>query len=240
MLFITILALHIINFWRCRNYWWGGGGKTICFPPPQYFHGGRGAAPPPRPPRIDASAWNCTVLCTVLHKTNTGATCNEYLTGDRGQRLAGQSHCENFPFAILVAVLLTGCNLRGSPAIYLNLGFFIFLQFLGRFFSNQLLSPLKMIHFIKSDNEFLSAYIITLTLCRDITVHVVSDKMLSRGGTFEPNGYIELYSLEGVIGVKAKRELSKAVLDFTKKHLNITDANKYGRFWLISLTFSGV
>ena len=32
MLFKPILALHIMNFSSCQNYW-GGGGKTICFPP---------------------------------------------------------------------------------------------------------------------------------------------------------------------------------------------------------------
>ena len=33
VLFKPILALHIINFSSCRNYW-GGGVKTICPPPP--------------------------------------------------------------------------------------------------------------------------------------------------------------------------------------------------------------
>ena len=45
VLFKPILALHIINFSSCRNYWGGGGGgggETICLPPPP-------------PPRIDAS-----------------------------------------------------------------------------------------------------------------------------------------------------------------------------------------
>ena len=31
--FQPILALHIMNFSSCQNYW-GGGGKTICLPPP--------------------------------------------------------------------------------------------------------------------------------------------------------------------------------------------------------------
>ena len=47
--FKPILALHIINFSSCRNYW-GGGGKTICLPPPQYFHGGGGGSDCPQPP----------------------------------------------------------------------------------------------------------------------------------------------------------------------------------------------
>ena len=47
VLFKPILALHIIIFSNCRNYW-GGGGKTICLPPPpQYFHWGRLPPPPP-------------------------------------------------------------------------------------------------------------------------------------------------------------------------------------------------
>ena len=50
VLFKPILALHIINFSSCRNYW-GGGGQNDMFPsPPQYFHGGLS------PPKIDASA----------------------------------------------------------------------------------------------------------------------------------------------------------------------------------------
>ena len=43
VLFKPILALHIINFSSCQNYW-GGGGKTICLPP-QYFHSGGGCRP---------------------------------------------------------------------------------------------------------------------------------------------------------------------------------------------------
>ena len=31
--FKPILALHIVNFSSCQNYW-GGGGQTICLPPP--------------------------------------------------------------------------------------------------------------------------------------------------------------------------------------------------------------
>ena len=41
VLFKPILALHIINFSSCLNYWGGGGGNDI--------------SPPPPPPRIDAS-----------------------------------------------------------------------------------------------------------------------------------------------------------------------------------------
>ena len=53
VLFNPILALHIMNFSSCRNYW-GGGGKTICLPP-QSFHGGGGGGDCP-PPKNDASA----------------------------------------------------------------------------------------------------------------------------------------------------------------------------------------
>ena len=53
MLFKPILALLIIDFSRCRNYWGGGGGKANdMFPPPKYFHWGATA---PLPPRIDVS-----------------------------------------------------------------------------------------------------------------------------------------------------------------------------------------
>ena len=54
MLFKPILALHIMNFSSCRNYW-GGGGQNAMFTP-QYFHWGATAPPP----RIDASGG---VLC---------------------------------------------------------------------------------------------------------------------------------------------------------------------------------
>ena len=51
VLFKPILALHIINFSSCRNYW-GGGGKTICLPPPNIFIGGRLAPQPPQDRRL--------------------------------------------------------------------------------------------------------------------------------------------------------------------------------------------
>ena len=35
----------------------------------------------------------------------------------RTQMITGQSQCENFRLVILIAVPLTGINLRGSPAI---------------------------------------------------------------------------------------------------------------------------
>ena len=63
-------------------------------------------------------------------------------------------------------------------------------------------------------------------LIQIVTVHVVSEKRLSRGGTFEPNGYMELINAGGFGSVKAKRELSKAILEFTRKQLNITDSSK--------------
>ena len=60
-----------------------------------------------------------------------------------------------FHLGILINVPLTGSNLRGSPAIHLDLHFFIILQLLGRFFSNKLYFLLWIIHFIESDNQFL-------------------------------------------------------------------------------------
>ena len=56
MILKPILALHIMNFSSCQNYW-GGGGKTIC--PPIFS---LGATPPsPPPPRFDASAYFCNL-----------------------------------------------------------------------------------------------------------------------------------------------------------------------------------
>ena len=47
MLFQPILALHIINFSSCQNYWGGGGAKRyICLP---IFSLGVTAPPPPPP-----------------------------------------------------------------------------------------------------------------------------------------------------------------------------------------------
>ena len=110
------------------------------------------------------------------------------LTGHRGQRLAGQSQCENFnknitvgdfdrcsaltgcnlrgipwraeahwpitvrefPVGDLIAVPLTGSNLRGSPAIYsIYVSWPIFLKV------TNFISSCKIIHLIKSDNQFL-------------------------------------------------------------------------------------
>ena len=34
--FQPILALHIMNFSSCQNYW-GGGANTICLPPPPHI-----------------------------------------------------------------------------------------------------------------------------------------------------------------------------------------------------------
>ena len=54
VLFKPILALHIINFSSCPNYWGGGGrAKRYVCPPPIFSWGGGDCAPPPL--RIDAS-----------------------------------------------------------------------------------------------------------------------------------------------------------------------------------------
>ena len=49
VLFKPILALQIINFSSCRNYW---GGNDVCPPPPQYFHSGGGCPQPPQDRRL--------------------------------------------------------------------------------------------------------------------------------------------------------------------------------------------
>ena len=50
VLFKPILALNVINFSSCQNYW--GGAKTICLPPNIFIGGGGGAiALPPPPPQ---------------------------------------------------------------------------------------------------------------------------------------------------------------------------------------------
>ena len=64
MLLKPFLALHIMNFSSCRNYW---GGKTICFPPPpQYFHWGGGGGRLPPPPRIDASVAQGVIVLDLM------------------------------------------------------------------------------------------------------------------------------------------------------------------------------
>ena len=82
MLSKPIVALHVMNFSSCRNYW-GGGGKTICLPP-QYFNGGR--LPPP-PPRIDASVLIVNVsleLNEVESRFEFGLNLNMDLNHDKG------------------------------------------------------------------------------------------------------------------------------------------------------------
>ena len=56
MLFKPIVALHIMNFSSCRNYWGGGGGQNDMFapPPPIFALGGGGNCPHCPPSRIDA------------------------------------------------------------------------------------------------------------------------------------------------------------------------------------------
>ena len=51
MILKPILALHIMNFSSCQNYW--GGRKTICLPPPPNIFIGGVTAPPPQD--LDAS-----------------------------------------------------------------------------------------------------------------------------------------------------------------------------------------
>ena len=61
VLFKPILALHIIHFSSCGNYWGGGGGgqNDMFAPPPIISLGGRLLPPPP--PRIDASDCDCRI-----------------------------------------------------------------------------------------------------------------------------------------------------------------------------------
>ena len=86
------------------------------------------------------------------------------LTGHRGQTLAGQSQCENFPSAILVAVSLTGSNLRGSASVYSDLYMFLdIFAVSGLRVSGLRVSGLRFLKpalidntlIIKSDNQFL-------------------------------------------------------------------------------------
>ena len=84
---------------------------------------------------------HCTVyfaICKAHALYNTISRHTVYGSRHHGQRLAGQSQCKNFPLVILITVSLTGSNLWGSPVIYSNLCFLMFLQFVGWFFSNQL------------------------------------------------------------------------------------------------------
>ena len=46
VLFKPILALHIINFSSCRNYWGEGAKRYVCPPPPNIFMGGGAPRPP--------------------------------------------------------------------------------------------------------------------------------------------------------------------------------------------------
>ena len=64
-----------------------------------------------------------TLHCTVQTQARVWAIWH------RGQRLTGQLQCDNFPLAILIAIPLTGSNLRGSPTIYSSLCFLIFRSF---------------------------------------------------------------------------------------------------------------
>ena len=57
VLFKPILALHIINFSSCRNYWGGGGGNDMFAP--QYFNWGR--LPPQPPPPPDRRLWGWSI-----------------------------------------------------------------------------------------------------------------------------------------------------------------------------------
>ena len=82
-----------------------------------------------------------TSACTVQYTQRHIYIWGDRTDRDRGQRHAGQSQCEKFLFVILIAVPLTGSNMRGSSVINLeslHVCFLIFLHFLGRFFSNQL------------------------------------------------------------------------------------------------------
>ena len=76
------------------------------------------------------TARHYTAYCMQEYNTNARTPRIGELTGYRGQRLVGQSQCENFPLAILIAVPLTGSKDR-SPAIYSDLCFLTFSQFLG-------------------------------------------------------------------------------------------------------------
>ena len=94
----------------------------------------------------------------ALYNTNVDTPCMGSLTGHRRQRLAGQSQCGNVSFAILIAIPLTGSNLRGSlrfTRIYVS---WYFHSFWANFFQTNFISSCKIrthdVHFIKSDNQF--------------------------------------------------------------------------------------
>ena len=61
-----------------------------------------------------------TSACTVQYTQRHIYIWGDRTDRDRGQRLAGQSQCEKFLFVILIAVPLTGSNMRGSSVINLE------------------------------------------------------------------------------------------------------------------------
>ena len=78
---------------------------------------------------IDACADSPIVKHFASHKFRASPDA-KYFIPDNGS--CGQSQCENFPLAKLIAVLLTGSNMRGCKHFFFS---WTFSQFLGRFSS---------------------------------------------------------------------------------------------------------
>ena len=114
--------------------------------------------PPPPPPPIDFLTFlvfrtgplTFKIVPPLLRHTLYGRTDRV----SQAERLAGQSQCKNFPLAKLTVLPLTGSNLLGSSQftqIYIS---WYFCNFWADFCQTNFMSSCRMIHFIKSDNQF--------------------------------------------------------------------------------------